>query len=144
MAAAGFIFIGKTNVHDGQADAVKCLDCKSLLEPWWDHYVPFTEHAKYKPDCPFVIAQQQAAASKASKAASTQPSDSASRNTNHQCSDVLTQPDLLAKLQSQAKRDAEEISKLKAEVQTLVKQRDSAQRGLVLAQYGRQEVSVHI
>ncbi len=144
MAAAGFIFIGKTNVHDGQADAVKCLDCKSLLEPWRDHYIPFIEHAKYKPDCPFVIAQQQAAALKASNATSTQFSDSISRNAHHQCCDSHTQPDSLAKLQTQTKRDAEEINKLKAEVQSLVKQRDSAQRGLVLAQYGRQEVSVHI
>lgn len=143
MAAAGFIFIGET-MYDNQADAVKCLDCGSILnKPGCEGYIPFTEHAKYKPNCPFVIAQQLSAALKAPSATSMEPPDSTPLDAMRQYYDSLTPQLSPAKLQTPATRDAEEITMLREEVKTLVKQRDLAHIKFTVEQDRRKDVSVH-
>lgn len=139
MAAAGFVFIGENPRHYHSADAVQCLDCRLLVEAWLPGYMPFAEHARWGPDCAFVVGQQ-APAPKNSRAASMQSSATAYRNGK-----VLFTPHtpLLfpAKPYNLAKREAEDIKFSKEETKTLVEQRDRAVADLAAEKEAHKKVS---
>lgn len=48
LAKAGFFFTGI-------GDCVKCVFCSSILKQWEPHDIPFDEHRKHFPKCPFVL-----------------------------------------------------------------------------------------
>lgn len=53
LAEAGFYFYGHCGSH---RDAVKCYHCAIGLLAFVDDDNPMEEHAKFRPDCPFVVA----------------------------------------------------------------------------------------
>lgn len=54
----GYDYVDRADQFSGPGDSVKCFQCGGVLKKWSEADEPWTEHAKWFPDCLFLLQQK--------------------------------------------------------------------------------------